>query len=126
MDVVQQIEIDSVESPALKIKGVIIRGTTRYASLCDLGPLPARASFPIEMIRVHAKSRPRLVMKPRQVALSTADSNTTLFDLPTFIDAMEEMKMTMRITKKTVAMKMMIHQMLGIMIMTMHSLMKLH
>ena len=86
------IEIDSVESPALKIKGITIRGTTRYASLCDLGPLPARASFPIEMIRVHAKSRPRLVMKPRQVALSTADSNTTLFDLPTFIDAMEEIE----------------------------------
>ena len=49
------IEIDSVESPALKIKGITICGTTRYVSFYDLGPLPAaRASFPVEMIRVHA------------------------------------------------------------------------
>ena len=31
-------------------------------------------------------------MKSQQVALSTADSNITLFDLPTFIDAMEEIE----------------------------------
>jgi hypothetical protein len=51
------VEITDILVPALKIKGVSIKGMRgKYATLVELGALPARVALPIEMFREHMSS----------------------------------------------------------------------
>ena len=60
------VSIDKVNSPALKIRDIYLSGTRKFATLGDIGALPARIMIPVEMLRQHVPNR------DKQIATTTA------------------------------------------------------
>ena len=48
-----------------------MKGTHRFATLGDLGPVPVRVVLPIEMLRVHRHNRPELLITNKRKTLSS-------------------------------------------------------
>ena len=91
------VEIREVFAPAMKLKDVKIAGTNRYATLGDIGPLPARVVVPIEMLREHKVERPQLLTSRRthSPTIHTAHSavgGTAPEGMSDFLDLVEEDK----------------------------------
>jgi hypothetical protein len=63
------VEVTSILTPSLKIKEVFIKGTRRYATLGEIGVLPARVMLPIEMLREHVPARKALAASTLRTVL---------------------------------------------------------
>ena len=47
------VSIDKVNIPALKTRDIYLSGTRKFATLGDIGVLPARIMIPVDMLRPH-------------------------------------------------------------------------
>lgn len=81
------VEITKVHAPAMKLKGVTVKNASnRYATLGEIGDLPAKVMVPIEMLRKKREERPILLFEQNRSPQvhtshsSAADDNVGTID----------------------------------------------